>query len=72
MAILQGCLPYSNDRNKLECKCTYGMYGSYYECTHGSLEEKHMIGIILSQIYISKVSCKMQIQKSNDKMFLDL
>ena len=28
--ILQGCLPYSNDWNIRECKCTYGTYGSYY------------------------------------------
>ena len=33
--MLRGCLPYSNDRNILECECTYGIYGSYYGLTCG-------------------------------------
>ena len=27
--ILRGCLPYSNNRNILECECTNGTYDSY-------------------------------------------
>mgnify|MGYP006950755770 CR=1 FL=1 len=29
--ILWGRSPHSNDSNILECKCTYGMYGSYHD-----------------------------------------
>ena len=64
--ILRGCLPYLNDRNILECECTYG---SYYSCmfflsTSGMLQT--YVFVALTIVLRPKSKCVvLYVQKHN-------